>query len=121
MKLESVHCHLTSNVLGLENFDYWERLKELHLYSQERRRERYMIIFLWKLSQGLVKGYDVVFSDQLGRRGRTIVVNSVLRSSPAAVRKARECSLGVKGAKLFNLLPVWICILNGFSVDRGIM
>ena len=27
------------------------------------------------------------------------------RGAPAAVRRARECSLGVRGARLFNLLP----------------
>ena len=63
-KLESVQRHFTSKVSGLEELDYWERLQELHLYSQERRRERYMVIFLWKLSQGLVKGYKVNFQQQ---------------------------------------------------------
>ena len=75
-----------------------------------------MVIFLWKLSQGLVKGYNVNFQQQ-GRRGRTIVTNSVLRSSQAAVRKARESSLGVKGAKIFNLLPASIRDINSNHVD----
>jgi hypothetical protein len=65
-----------------------------------------------------VKGYTVVFSDHLGRKGRTIFVNSVLRSSPASVRKARESFLGVKGAKIFNLLPASIRNLNSDHVDR---
>ena len=30
---------------------------------------------------------------------------------------ARERSLGVRGAQIFNLLPVWIRTLNGISVD----
>ena len=34
----------------LEDLDYWGKLNQLQLYSQERRRERYMICFLWKLS-----------------------------------------------------------------------
>ena len=100
-----------------DGYDYWERLQELQLYSQERRRERYMVIFLWKLSQGLVKGYEVTFTNQQGRRGRTIVPSSVLRNSPAAVRKARESSLGVKGARIFNLLPASLRDLNSKHVD----
>ena len=90
--------------MELEGVDYWERLKMLRLYSQERRRERYMVIFLWKLSQGLVKGYDLTFSYS-ERRGRMIVPNKEVRSCPAAVRHARESSVGVKGAQVFNLLP----------------
>ena len=115
-KLESVQRHFTSKVKGLENMDYWERLENLQLYSQERRRERYMIIFLWKISQGLVKGYNVTFSNT-GRRGRMIIPNTVVRSSPAAVRRARESSLGVKGAKAFNLLPAGLRNLNSVSVE----
>ena len=70
-KLESVQRHFTSKVMGLENLDYWERLEKLQLYSQERRRERYMTKFLWKISQGLVKGYNVTFSNA-GRKRRMI-------------------------------------------------
>ena len=40
------------------------------------------------------------------------------RLTNSAVRNAREASLGVKGAKMFNLLPVWIRTLNGVSVDK---
>ena len=39
-KLESVARHFTAKVHGMEVLDYWERLDALHLYSQERRRER---------------------------------------------------------------------------------
>jgi hypothetical protein len=33
----------------LSGLNYWEKLEKLRLYSQERRRERYMIIFLKSL------------------------------------------------------------------------
>jgi hypothetical protein len=39
--------HFTSKIDGMAGLDYWERLHSLHLYSQERRRERYQIILLW--------------------------------------------------------------------------
>ena len=100
----------------MKELDYWDRLRELQMYSQERRRERYMIIFLWKISQGLVRGYDVTFLHS-ERRGRTIVPNKIVKSSPASVRKAREWSLGVRGAQLFNILPVTLRNLNSDSVE----
>ena len=53
-KLETVARHFTAQVAGLEGLDYWERLAQLKLYSQERRRERYQIIYIWKVSQLLV-------------------------------------------------------------------
>ena len=55
-QLESVQRHLVDRIkdIKLQELNYWEKLKELKLYSQERRRERYQICFIWKLSQGLV-------------------------------------------------------------------
>ena len=52
-----------------------------------------------------------------GRRGRTIVPKTVVKSAPAAVRKAREMTLGVRGAQLFNLLPANIRNMNTDHVD----
>ena len=95
-RLESISCHFSAKVTGMEDKDYWERLAELHMYSQERRRERYSIIFLWKLAQQLVSGYTVEFV-QNPRRGRLAVVHPTVACAPASVRRAREGSLQVKG------------------------
>ena len=100
----------------LVNLNYWEKLQQLRLYSQEWRRERYMIIFLWKISQGMVSGFTLEFSS-VGRRGRTIVPKTVVNSAPAAVRRAREMTLGVRGAQLLNLLPANIRSMNTDHVD----
>ena len=71
---------------------------------QERRRERYQMVFLWKVAQGLVHGYKVTFY-QSERRGRLVQLAPLCNSAPAAVRNARENSLLVMGAKLFNCMP----------------
>ena len=88
----------------MKDMDYWERLQSLHLYSQERRRERYQVIFLWKVLQGLVQGYTVT-TQHSPRRGRVVEIPAYCRNAPAPVRRAREASLSVKGARLFNILP----------------
>ena len=71
-----------------------QRLINLGMYSQERRRERYQIICIWKLSQGLLTGYSLPFQ-QNERRGRYVAVPPMASNSPAAVKKAREASLKV--------------------------
>ena len=53
----------------------------------------------------------------LGRRGRTAQPHTVVQSSPATVRRAREASLGVKGARILNLLPTDIRNLDSISID----
>jgi hypothetical protein len=90
-KLESVQHNLVDRIRDyrLAGLSYWEKMQELRLYSQERRRERYQVFFLWKISQGMVSGT---------RRGRSIVPNPIVESAPVMVRKAREQSLGVRGA-----------------------
>ena len=102
--LEDVQRKFTSRIAGMDSLNYRERLKELRLYSQERRRERYAIIFLWKVAMGLVKGYSVQFNSS-GRRGRLCSVTDTPRIAPAHVRRARDASLAVRGAKIFNMLP----------------
>ena len=118
-KIESVQHNLISRMKDtrLNGLNYWEKLKSLNLYSQQRRRERYQLIFLWKISQGLVSGYDVNFTSSGTRRGRTIIPNEVVQSAPALVRNARENSLGVRGARMFNLLPDNIRTMNTEHVD----
>ena len=59
-KIEAVQRQFISQIRGYEltGMNYWEKLSFLRVYSQERRRERYQICFLWKQSQGLVDGYQ---------------------------------------------------------------
>ena len=77
-----------------------------------------MITFLWKISQGMVKDYTIQFTDTHGRRGRTALPNNVVMSSSSLVKKARESSVGVKGARIFNLLPAEIRNIEADNVDK---
>ena len=103
-QLEDVQRSFTSRIQGMQEKNYRKRLQDLRLYSQERRREHYSIIFIWKIAMGLVDGYSLMFSNH-GRRGRICSVKTISRTTQAQVRRAMESSLGVKGAKLFNMLP----------------
>ena len=116
-KLEGVARNFTAQIAELQDKDYWDRLETLHMFSQERRRERYQIIFIWKILQGLTQGYSVKTLTS-PRRGRLVEIPPYQRQAPAAVRKARESSLSVKGAKLFNLLPRDLRDTNTGTVEQ---
>ena len=45
------------------------------------------------------------------------MISKLHNKAPAAVKKAREASLSVHGAKLFNLLPQHLRDLDSVSVD----
>ena len=104
-KIEDIQRHYTKKIEGMENLSYRERLSKPGLYSQERRRDRYTVIFIWKIAMGMVDGYKLDFVNEGTRRGRECVDANIVRNSPATVRRARESSLSVKGARMFNLLP----------------
>ena len=80
-------------------------LAEMRMYSQERRLERYQIIYVWKVSKLLVSGYTLPFRHN-PRFGRLV-----------DVPLAHEASLRVKEAKLFNLLPQELRNLDKVTVD----
>ena len=62
-------------------------------------------------------GYDLHFQ-QHPRLGRLVELPPLPNSScPAAVKNAKESSLKVKGAKLFNILPMELRGLDSVTVD----
>ena len=105
--MERVQKSLISRISDprLQGLSYWDKLATLRLFSQERRRERYMIIFVWKISQGLVSGYTIPFTSPCNRTGRKAILPHTPQSVTATVRQARAGTLAVRGAKLFNAMP----------------
>ena len=52
-EIERVQKSFTSKIEGMEGLDYHQRLVKLDLYSLERRRERYLIIYAWQMIEGI--------------------------------------------------------------------
>ena len=71
---------------------------------------------IWKIAQGMIEGYNISFSFS-PRRGRTATVGKIVNSAPCSVKRAREASLQVKGARLFNLLPPEIRNIDSQNVN----
>ncbi len=57
--LEGVQRNLPAKILQLVGIDYWETLRKLGLFSLERRRERYLIIYTWKIMEKIVPNLPV--------------------------------------------------------------
>ena len=45
--IEAIQRTFTCKITEVQHLNYWERLHELKLYSLQRRRERYIIIYIW--------------------------------------------------------------------------
>ena len=79
--------------------DYWQRLQALKLYSIQRRFERYKIIYVWKIIQGIVTNPGIQINNDRGSRtGLTCKI-------PKHTKTFREKSFMVTGPRLFNELP----------------
>ena len=55
---EAIQRTFTYKITEVQHLNYWERLHELKLYSLQRRREHYIIIYIWKITQHMVKNID---------------------------------------------------------------
>ena len=88
--------------------DYWDALKKLGLYSLQRRRERYQIIYVWTILEGISpnimadNGLPLITAKSTARRGRTIPLPRVKRTKYSNLRYN---SLPYHGARLFNEMP----------------
>lgn len=102
-RLESIQKSFIRKISGFSRLSYWEALKSLKLYSLQRRRERYMIIYTWRMIENQVPNIGI--QHQYSKRGRRCIVPSVKKDAPSWTRKLREASLNVRGPTLFNCLP----------------
>ena len=85
------------------NATYPERLEKLKIYSQERRRERFIIITTYKILIGILPNPGLSWSNNT--RTGIRVEPSYCRTAPNWVKKARESSFFYQGPCLYNKLP----------------
>ena len=77
-QLEKIQRSFTKHIAGMNDMPYHERLKILRLYSLQRRRERYCIINIWKIIEGLAPYFsNPITSTFPERRGRSCVISHV--------------------------------------------
>ena len=122
--LEMVQRSFIRKIQGIGSMPYWEQLKSLKLYSQERRRERYMIIYIWRILEDQVPNIcDKVklkshrHGAEETRTGRLCEIPPLNRSCHKHVQNLREASMPVRGQKLFNYLPKHLREMTGCSKD----
>ena len=104
---EQLQYNFLKKIKGMNNKSYDEILKKLRVYSLERRRDRYRVIYTWKILEGLVPGMNLD-SFKSERRGRLIKVPSNMHS---------DQTFKTFAIKAWNELPRKIRDLTKVSVD----
>ena len=103
-RIEAVQRSYTARLDEMSNFNYHERLQALNLYSLQRRRERFLIITMWKISVGLVPNtMNIVFyrTSRFGMKAR----RKCSKAKRLHLRTIRFNYFTSTGPALYNLLP----------------
>ena len=116
-KLEAIQWSFLRKISSTKGLNYWECLKYTKLYSLQRRRERYRIIYIWKILEKFVPNINnSITSYTHVRHGRKCHI-PVFNARPK-IDNMREASLPIHGARLFNALPIAVRNLSGISVKK---
>ena len=109
-KLESVQRNFTNKIYDMNTLCYWTRLQRLKLYSLERRRERYLILYVFKIIKGIVPNLTEsnlrLRWEHRGRRGLMCDIPLLNRGAMARYKTLKDNSLCVRGPRLYNCLPI---------------
>ena len=113
-KVENLQRIFTRKIPEVKPLNYQERLDHLKIYSQQRRMERYRVIYAWKILEGLIPncGLQETIST---RRGREIKISLVKGSG--RIKTLREGSFQIHGGKLFDSLPNKLRDLTKISIE----
>ena len=119
LAIEKLQRAFTHKISGMQDFNYWERLKQLNLLSLQRRREKLIILNIWKIKNKIIpNSINLHFKDHLRSQARKAVLLPLPKTNCRLLTKF-ENSFAIKGAKLWNTLPSSLtCItqLNEFKV-----
>jgi len=115
--LEVVQRTFIKKIKGMHNLTYWDQLKHLHLYSLQRRRERYCVIYLWKILEEKVPQFGDLESLIHPRHGRIFRIPTVKNSATARVKTIRNSSFAIHAPRLFNTLPLSIRSMKGCTIE----
>ena len=107
-QLEGVQRTFTSRIAGYRHLNYWQRLKALNLMSLQRRRERYMIIHMWKILHGQCPNDINIQFSQSSRHGKKAVIPQLAQSCSQRNQTLQETSFRVMGPRLWNIIPAHI-------------
>ena len=101
--LERVQRVFTKHIDGMHNLSYAERLKSLGIYSLQRRRDRYMAIYMWKILERKVPNFSPPIQCHISDRRGRLCSSGVVPTGHLGM--LCHNSFRNRAATLFNCLP----------------
>ena len=88
----------------MKKHNYWDRLRILKMQSIERRREQFIIIYMFKILNNLVPNPGVSFKKS-DRNGVTANISIISTRLPCHIKNFHYQNVNFIGPRLFNILP----------------
>ena len=88
--IEAIQRTFTYKITEVQKLNYWERLHKLKLYSLQRRRERYIIIYILKITHYMVPNIDGTMGHKINTRNHPRHEKQKSRTVPS-----RKCNYNV--------------------------
>ena len=117
--LEEVQRTFTSKISGVQHLDYWTRLKRLGLMSLQRRRERYIIIQIWKILNCKAPNDVGIQFTAPSRRGIQAKLPPINKNSSLRNQTRYDNSFSVLGPRLWNILPSHLTMITSSMVFKN--
>ena len=120
--IEAIQRTLTYKITEEQHLNYWERLHELlKLYSLQRRRERYIVIYIWKITQHIVSNIDgnngAHNKNQKTSKTWNTVCYSVSNKQKTSTIPSRECNQCI-WPRLYNSLPKYLSDIESVKTEK---
>ena len=103
----------TKKAWDTSHLNYWKRLQSFRLSSVQRRVQRYKILYIWKMRNGLVPDCGLVPSNTIGTRSCETYQTCSTKAKLPSVKTKLTDSLFCHGIKLYNCLPLPLREYNG--------
>ena len=103
--LEAVQRTFTARIWGVQHLDYWSRIKSLNLMSLQRRRERYIIIQMWKTLYHISPNDVGIQFLEPSRHGIKAKIPALNKSCTLKNQSLYDHSFAVIGPRLWNTIP----------------
>jgi len=112
IRLESILESYSQKMEGLQNLNYWERLRKLKIPSMGRRYERYKIIYCHKIIHNMTDncGLKWEYSNLFGYK-------FYQQKCGKFAIKRREQSFNYIGPRLYNSIPSYLKLYEDCSFD----
>ena len=114
-RLEGVQRTVTSKISEVKHLSYWERLQALKLMSLQRRRERYIILQIWKILNNCSPNDVAIEFCQQSRLGIKAKLPPLRKTSKMHHQSMYDNSFAVLGPKLWNAIPGDLTTLTKFD------